>query len=66
MIRAIPISDKFFIERGLNGHVGKTTKGFKMVYGDFLYGSINYEEEKVMDFTVTFDLLIVNTSFIKR
>jgi hypothetical protein len=31
-----------------------------------LYGSINYEEEKVMDFTVTFDLLIVNTSFIKR
>jgi hypothetical protein len=35
MIRVIPISDKFFIERGLNGHVGKTTEGFKMVLWRF-------------------------------
>jgi hypothetical protein len=64
MVRAIRISEKFFID--LNGHVGTTSAGFEMVHGGFRYDSRNQEEDEVLDFVVAFDLLIANTFFRKR
>jgi hypothetical protein len=65
MVRAIPIREKLLIETSMN-IVGITTAGFKTVHRGSGYGSRSQEEEKVLDFVVTFDLLIANTSFTKR
>ena len=63
LIRAVPSSDKLFIGRDLNGHVGTTSVGFEAVHEDFRYGSRNQEGEEVLDFAVAFDLMIANTFF---
>jgi hypothetical protein len=41
MVKAMPISEKLFIGRGLNGHVGTTSAGSEAVYRGFGYGSRN-------------------------
>ena len=61
MVRAVPNSEKLFIEGDLNGHVG-----FEAVHGGFGYGSRNQEGEEVLDFAIDFDLMIANTFFRKR
>ena len=66
LIRAVPSSEKLFIGRDLNGHVGTTRAGFEAVHGGFWYGSRNQEGEEVLDFAVAFDLMIANTFFKKR
>ena len=66
MIRAVPSSEKLFIEGDLNGHVGTTSAGFEAVYGGFGYGSRNQEGKEVLDFAVAFDLMIANTFFRNR
>ena len=61
MVRAGPSSEKLFIGGDLNGHVGTSSVGFEAVYGGFGYGSRNQEGEKVLDFSIAFDLMIANT-----
>jgi hypothetical protein len=53
MVRATPISKKFFID--LNGHVGIASTYFEVVHGGFGGG-----REEILDFVVTFDFLIAN------
>ena len=66
LIRVVPSSEKLFIGGDLNGHVGTTSVGFEAVHGGFGYGSRNQEGEKVLDFTIAFDLMIANTFLRKR
>jgi hypothetical protein len=66
MVSTVPISEKLFIGGDLNGHVGATNVGFEWVHGRFGYGSRNQEGENVLNFTLVYDLLIVNTLFRKR
>ena len=66
LIRAVPSSEKLFIEGDLNGHVGTTSAGSEAVHGGFGYGSRNQEGEEVLDFAVAFELMIANTFFRKE
>ena len=66
LVRAVPSSEKFFIGGDLNGHVGTSSAGFEAVHGSFGYGIRNQEGEKVLDFAIAFDLMIISTFFRKR
>jgi hypothetical protein len=63
MVRAIPITEKLFIE-DLNGHVG-TSACFEVVHGGFRYNSRNQEGEEILDFVVAFGVLIAISFFRK-
>jgi hypothetical protein len=62
----VPISEKLFIGRDINGHVGSTRVGFNRVHGGFGYGSRNQEGESILNFVLAYDLVIANTLFRKR
>jgi hypothetical protein len=65
LVSNVSISEKLFIG-DLNGHVGSTRVGFEGVYGGFGYGSKNQEGEGILNFTLAYDLIVVNTLFRKR
>jgi hypothetical protein len=65
LVSSVSISEKLLI-RDLNGHVGSTRAGFDGVHGGFGYGSRNQEGEGILNFTLTYDLFVVNTLFRKR
>jgi hypothetical protein len=65
LVSSIPISEKLFIGGDLNGHVGSTRVGFDGVHGGFGYESRNQEGEGILNFTLAYDLIIVNTLFRK-
>jgi hypothetical protein len=56
MVRAIPISEKFFVRGNLSILRSTTSACFETVHGGFGYGSRNQEGEEVLDFAVAFDL----------
>jgi hypothetical protein len=62
----VPISEKLFIGGDLNGHVDSTRIGFNGVHGGFGYGSRNKEGEGILNFTLAYDLFVMNTLFRKR
>ena len=66
LVRAVPSSEKLFIEGDRNGPVCTSSAGFEAVHGGFGYGSRNQEGEEVLDFAIAFDLMIANTFFRKR
>jgi hypothetical protein len=66
LVSSVPISEKLFIGGDLNGHVGSTRVGFDGVHGGFGYGSRNQEGEGILNFTLTYDLIIANTLFRRR
>jgi hypothetical protein len=66
LVSSMSISEKLFIGRDLNGHVCSTIVGFEGVYGGFRYGSMNQEEEGILNFALACDLIIANTLFRKR
>jgi hypothetical protein len=66
LVSSVPISEKLFIEGDLNGHVGSSRVGFDGVHVSFGYGSRNQEGEGILNFTLTYDLIIANTLFRKR
>jgi hypothetical protein len=59
-------SEKLFIEGDLNGHVGTTRRGFKRVYRDFKYDEQNQEGEEILNISIAYDLMVVNTFFRKK
>jgi hypothetical protein len=65
MVRAVPTNEKLFIGGDLNGHVGSTNAGYELAHGGFEYGSRN-QERGILDFAVTYNLVIANTFFGKR
>jgi hypothetical protein len=65
LVSSVPISEKLFIGGDLNGHVGSTGVGFNGVHGGFGYGSRNQEVEDILNFVLSYDLIITNTLFRK-
>jgi hypothetical protein len=61
----VSISEKLFIG-DLNGYVGSTKVDFDGVYEGFGYGSRNQEGESILNFALTYDLIVANTLFRKR
>jgi hypothetical protein len=62
----VPCSEKLFIRGDLNSHVGKVRGGFERVHGGFGYGEQNQEGENILNFVITYDLMVVNTFFRKK
>jgi hypothetical protein len=66
LVSSVPISEKFFVGGDLNGHVDSTRVCFDGLHGGFRYGSRNQEVEDILNFALTYDLIIANTLFRKR
>jgi hypothetical protein len=66
LVSSVPISEKLFIKGDLNVHVGSIRVGFDGVHGGFRYRSRNQEGEGILNFALTYDLIVVNTLFRKR
>jgi hypothetical protein len=66
LVSSVPISEKLFIGRDINGHVGSTRVGFDGVHEGFGYGSRNQEGEGILNFALAYDLFVTNTLFRKR
>jgi hypothetical protein len=65
LVSSVPIFEKLFIGRDLNGHVGSTRVGFDGVHGGFRYGSRNQEGDDILNFVLAYDLIVANTLFRK-
>jgi hypothetical protein len=61
----VPISKKLFIGEDLNRHVGSTIVDFDGVHEGFRYESRNQEWD-ILNFSLAYDLIIVNILFRKR
>jgi hypothetical protein len=66
MVRGVSSNEKLFIGRDLNGHVGTVRWGFERVHGGFGYGEHNQEGENILNFAITYDLMVANTFFRKK
>jgi hypothetical protein len=66
MVRGVPSSEKLFIGADLNGHVGTGRGRFEKVHGGFGYDEQNQEGEDILNFAVTYDLMVANTFFRKK
>jgi hypothetical protein len=66
LVSSVIISEKLFIGRDLNGHVGSTRVGFDGVHGGFGYGSRNQEGEGILNFTLSYDLIVATVSIVAK
>ncbi|XP_019257640.1 PREDICTED: craniofacial development protein 2-like [Nicotiana attenuata] len=65
VVRGIPPMEKLFIGGDLNGHFGSSAGGYGEVHGGFGFGDRNGGGTSLLDFTRAFELVIVNSSFLK-
>jgi hypothetical protein len=66
LVSSVPVFEKLFVGGDLNEHVGSTRVGFNGAHGGFRYGSRNQEGEGILNFTLAYDLIVVNTLFGQR
>jgi len=62
----ILIREKNFIGGDLNGHVGTSHYGFDSVHGGFGFRERNEPGNSILDFALSYDLILANTWFRKR
>ena len=65
-MQGIPSREKIFIGGDLNGHVGTSRYGFDSVHGGFDFGERNEPGNSILDFVLSYDLILVNTWIRKR
>ena len=65
LCKAYPLEKSFFIGGDLNGHVGTSRYGFDSVHGGFSFGKRNKPCNSILDFALSYDLILTNTWFIK-
>ena len=66
IVEGIPIEERFFIDGGLNGHVGTSRYGFNSVHEGFGFGKRNEPGNSILNFALSYDLILANTWFRKR
>jgi exonuclease III len=66
MVRVVLSSEKLFIGRDLNGHVGIVRGEFERVHGGFGYGEQNQEGKDILNFAIAYDLMVANVGFSDR
>ncbi|XP_026444841.1 uncharacterized protein LOC113345263 [Papaver somniferum] len=66
MVSGVPPSEKLFVGGHLNGHVGSCGLGYDRVRGGFGLENRNQAGEDILNFAVSFDLMIANTFFEKK
>ncbi|XP_028802548.1 uncharacterized protein LOC114757628 [Neltuma alba] len=65
LIQSIPTMEKIFIGGDLNGHVGKDTGQYARAHSGMGFGVLNNEGQTIIDFSLMYNLKIVNTCFKK-
>ena len=60
-MQGIPVREKLFIGGNLNGHVGTSRYGFDSVHERFSFGKRNESGNSILDFVLSYDLILVNT-----
>ena len=65
-MQGIPIREKLFIGGDLNEHVGTSRYRFNSKYGRFGVGERNESGNSILDFALSYDLILANTRFRKR
>nr|XP_009774002.1 PREDICTED: uncharacterized protein LOC104224116 [Nicotiana sylvestris] len=66
MVCSMPQTEKLFIGGDFNGHIGAKTRGYNDVHGGLGFGDRNEEGNSLLYFARAFDLVIANSSFLKR
>ena len=64
-MQGIPIIEKLFIGGDRNGHVGTSHYGFDSVHRGLSFGKRNEPGNLILDFALSYDLILVNTWFRK-
>ena len=58
--------EKCIVGGDLNGHVGSGNDVISRIHGGKTYGEGNAEGERIVDFAISYDMMIANTFFNKR
>uniref|UniRef100_A0A1S3XBJ4 Craniofacial development protein 2-like n=1 Tax=Nicotiana tabacum TaxID=4097 RepID=A0A1S3XBJ4_TOBAC len=66
MVCSIPYAEKLFIGGDFNGHTGSSVGGYDDVLGGYSFGDRNEGDNSLLEFARAFDLVIANSSFLKR
>jgi hypothetical protein len=66
LVSSVTIFEKLFIGGDLNEHLGSIRVGFDGVHEGFGYRSRNQEGEDILNFVLSYDLIVANTLFRKR
>jgi hypothetical protein len=62
----MPSSEKLFIGGNLSGHVGTARGRFERIYLGFGYGEQNQEGEDILNFAISYNLMVANIFFRKK
>ncbi|XP_070013701.1 uncharacterized protein [Nicotiana sylvestris] len=66
IMRSIPPAERLFIGGDFNGHIGSSAGSYTEAHGGFGFGEQNGGGTSLLDFAKAFELLIANSSFLKR
>ncbi|XP_070050903.1 uncharacterized protein [Nicotiana tomentosiformis] len=66
ILHSIPHTEKLFIGGDFNGDIGASARGYDDVLGGFGFGDKNEGGTSLLNFARAFDLVIANSSFLKR
>ena len=65
-MQGIPIREKLFIGGDLHGHVGTSCYEVNSVHEGFSFEKRNEPGNSILDFALSYDLILANTWFRKR
>ncbi|XP_070006497.1 uncharacterized protein [Nicotiana sylvestris] len=66
IVHNIPPAERLFIGGDFNGHIGSAACGYTEVHGGFGFGKRNGGGTSLLEFAKAFELVIANSSFLKR
>ncbi|XP_016570931.2 craniofacial development protein 2-like [Capsicum annuum] len=66
VVRSVPSAEKIVIAGDFNGHIAVLPRGYDDVYCGFGFGVRNGKGAALLDFARAFELVVVNSSFLKK
>ncbi|XP_016555381.2 craniofacial development protein 2-like [Capsicum annuum] len=66
MVKSMPSAEKIVIAGDFNGHIGVLPGGYDDMHGGFIFGVRNGKGAALLDFARAFELVVVNSSFLKK
>ena len=66
LVQQIPLQERIILGIDFNGHVDKEARQYARFHGGFGFGKLNEKGKIILDFSMVYDLKIVNTCFKKR
>ena len=64
-MQGIPVEEKIFIGGDFNGYVRNSRSGFENVHKGYCFGDRNDTKKSILDFAVSYDMILANTWFRK-